>query len=275
MNNNRTIFQLGLLAAVLLALSTSLSAQPSQKDMEKMLKSAPWLDKESQKELETIYGWGKIQAQIDDSLAAIEKLARDSIRMERAKDSLSQRQKWLQTQLKNMTIVDKRRNPQISLMYRQYDTMVLICNQGRYGDSIIERQQKALLQCHRAENVLNHRYDKGDVEKAQKMMADEKKYVPEVAKDIENRLNRYEALTDNLRDALTRANKIRPEVDPTRADSRKIAYTKDFFEELGKYIDPVLVSPQGYPYLYGILSKAITEKIKDPSTDIKELIDQL
>jgi len=107
------------------------------------------------------------------------------------------------------------------------------------------------------------------------MIAYAKNYVQEVAEDIEYRLERYSTTTANLKDALTRANKIRPEVDPTRADSRKNYYTKEFFEELEKYIYPVILSPQEYPYLYEILSKAITEKRKDPSTDIKGLIDQL
>lgn len=236
-----------------------------------------WLGKESAKELNDIEKWQDVQRKYDASVAERDSLINVAKSLERNKGSLLNRQKALQNQLFGMQFDDKGKERPISQMYSMYDTTVLILHQGQYGDSSIENLQNALLVCHRAELVLGSKYNKKIVDEAMKTLKTVSRYLPQKSEELIHRLEQYGDMTANLHSALDSANAkpTRPDPDPDRSSHMKKKYTERFFSELEKHINPILLSPTQYPYLYNVLQEAISEKMKDPSIDVKEIISKL
>lgn len=236
-----------------------------------------WLGKESAKELNDIEKWQDVQRKYDASVAERDSLINVAKSLERNKGSLLNRQKALQNQLSGMQFDDKGKEKPISQMYSMYDTNVLILHQGQYGDSSIENLQNALLVCHRAELFLLSKYNKKRVGEVVRLIESVSRYIPKESEELIHRLEQYGAMTANLRTALDSANAkpCRPDPDPDRSAHMRNKYTERFFSELEKCLNPVLLSPTQYPYLYNVLQEAISEKMKDPSVDITEIIGKL
>ena len=267
-----------MVAAILLLAPTSLCGQHThagKTSLANMAKSATWLDKDAHQKLKNIAEWQEVKSRYDTSVSERDSMNRVSTNKEQKKGSVIKRQKALQDQLTFMQYTNKGESRQADYMYSQYDTPILQLHQGMFGSTEIEKTQDALLLCHKNEQVLHRKYNKMEVDKAREAIKTAKDVVPEVYSNLNDRLGQYATMSKNLRNALTTANEIRPEPDNTRSQHMVERYTKEFFAEIEKNLDPTLLDPVAYPYLYRILQKAIATKLKDPSKDIKELIDEL
>lgn len=264
---NYRLFIVGLAMLLSHNVSATLMAQNSN----------GWLGKESAKELDDIEKWQEVQRQYDASVAEKDSLSNVVKTLERNKGSLLNKQKALQNQLSGMQIDEKGKRKPISQMYTMYDTTILILHQGQYGDSSTENLQNALLVCHRAELVLVSKYNKKSVEEAIKTVGKVSRYLPKESEELMHRLEQYGVMNANLHTALDSANAkpCRPDPDPDRSSHMTKKFTERFFSELEKRINPAILSQTQYPYLYNVLQEAMTEKIIDPSNDIKDIIDKL
>lgn len=261
----RRLLILGITLGLSLNVQTTLLAQ----------NSSDWLGKELTNELNDIAKWQEVQFKYDTAEAGRDSLINVAQSLERHKETLLNKQKALQNQLSGMQFDDKKNVIPISQMHSMYDTSVLILHQGQYGDSTIENLQNALLVFNRAESALLSKYNKESVEEAQKTVGTVSCYIPNESEELVHRLEQYGTMTANLRLALDSANAQRPDPDPDRSVHMTKKYTERFFSELEKHINPVLLSPTQYPYLYNVLQEAISEKIKDPSNDITEIIGKI
>lgn len=255
--------------------SNSLNAQETQFKTESIAdlrKAVSWLDKQLFSELESISEWEIVKIQYNDSVAVRDSLqkvseVRDSIKMSIG-NQIKERQDILTAYFS--------KNFQSDYTNFQCDTTILLLHQGMYGDGTIEKKQEALLGYLRVKEILKTCYDSIAIDNARNMLKQQMSEVfPKEYSIIDYNIAQYGLLTENLRKALITANDIRPEPDASRSQHMIEKYKKEFFVEVSKTLDPVLLSPKIYPYLYGILNKAMEAKMEDPSNDIIELIGKL
>lgn len=253
------------------AVSYGQNVQLGKDSLDNLRKTTFWLDKQSFSDLDNIAKWEAIKAKHDVSVAQRDSLKKVIEEDDSIKVCLINRQKELHSIL--ATTFEASQSDQV---YLQCDTTTLLLHQGMYGDSILEIKQEALLIYFRIEKYLTVRYDTESVDSARDILKlHVAKDFPSEYAEIDRRLEQYVAMTKNLRDALASANEIRPKPDATRSQHMTDRYTKEFFAELSKILDSALLSPKSYPYLYGILNKAMEAKMDDPSNDIMELIEKL
>lgn len=241
--------------------------------IDSLANTSKWIDNDTKKELKAINGYQEIKVMYDQSLAQYDSLKRESERCDSIKNVLLCRQNELRNHLKS--IYSSGSKPKTFL---KCDTTLLIHHEGLYGDNETECQQKALLVYHRAEAVLSERYDKGRVEKAREALESVKTYLPDECAELDRRLEQYGARSDSLRSALKGADPL-DRLDPTKykdlASYSLENYTKQFIDKLAEKLYPELLVPSEYPYLYDILSKAMSVIMDDPRNDITELIEEL
>lgn len=235
-------------------------------------KKANWIDKQVFTELEKISKWETIKKQYNDSIVVRDSLQNKAEVADSIKKSIENKIKERQTLLANY-FAEVFQSVQKDFVC---DSTILSLHQGIYGDSILENKQAALLSYVRAKRLFNSAYDSIAVDNARNslraQMVDE---FSEAISTIDHYLEQYRDLTENLRKALMAANSIRPEPDPSRSQHMIEKYKKEFFAELSKILDPVILSPRIFPYLHSILNKAIEVKMDNPSNDIEELIGKL
>lgn len=240
--------------------------------LDDLRKKANWIDKQVFTELEKISKWEAIKKQYNDSIVVRDSLQNKAEVSDSIKKSVENRIKERQTLLAN----NLAKVFQSAQKVFPCDSTILSLHQGMYGDSILENKQVALFSYVRAKRLFNSAYDSIAVDNARNslkaQMTDE---FSEAFSTIDRYLEQYRDLTENLRKALMTANGIRPEPDASRSQHMIEKYKKEFFTELGKILDPVILSPNIYPYLHTILNKAMEVKKEDPSNDIKELIEKL
>lgn len=281
MKNNRgqkEILQSVIVVTILLFTPITLCGQHShtgKSSLDNVSKSATWLDKDAVQELKNIAEWQEVKSRHNASVSERDSMDRATTNKEQKKGSVIKRQKALQDQLSLMQYSNKGEPRPSDYMYSQYDTSILQLHHGLYGNPDVEKTQDALLLCHKYEQVLSNRYNKKAVDKAREAIKTAKDVIPEVYSNLDDRLRQYAAMSENLRNALNTANEIRPEPDATRSQHMVERYTKEFFAEIEKNLDAILLAPDVYPYLYKVLQKAIASKLDDPSNDIKKMIDEL
>lgn len=256
------------------AVSYGQNVQLGKDSLDNLRKTTAWLDKQSFSDLDNIAKWEAIKAKHDVSVAQRDSLKKVIEEDDSIKVCLINRQKELYSIL--ATTFVKRKASQSDQVHLQCDTTTLLLHQGMYGDSILEKKQEALLTYFRIEKYLTVRYNTESVDSARNILKSHvAKNFPSEYAEIDRRLEQYGTMTENLRNVLASANEIRPEPDATRSQHMTDRYKKEFFAELSKILNPALLSPKSYPYLYGILNKAMEAKMDDPSNDIMELIEKL
>lgn len=276
MSDMITIKRKTCISAMLIAfllLGTSANGQ-TKKTIDSLTKASTWIDKDTGKKLNALVEYQKIKVMHTESLVQYDKLESEFMKCDSIKNLFLNRQRELRKNL--VTIYSSRTKPKAERAYLNCDTTILIRHEGLYGDSATECVQKALLAYHRAELVLSERYDKGSVEKARELLEKAKAFLPEECAELDCRLEQYGALTECFRNALVEADTL-DRFEPTEElSSYSIKeYSEGFINKLAEKLNPVLLVPYEYPYLYGILTKAMSVIIDDPRKDITELIEEL
>ena len=262
-----------VMATAFLLLGTNAHGQ-TRKYIDSLANTTTWIDKETGKKLNAVVDYQELKAIHDASVAQHDSLKREFVSCESMKNVLISRQNELRKSL--ATIYSDRTKQNADRAYLKCDTTILIRHEGLYGDSIIECMQKALLAYHRAEHVLSERYDQGNVEKARESLEKAKAYLPEECAELDRRLEQYGALTEDLRNTLIKADTLdRFEPAEELSSSSINRYTERFVNKLAENMNPSLLVPCKYPYLYDILTKAMSVMMDDPRKEIAELIEEL
>lgn len=261
------------MAVALLSSTTRMSSQ-SVKVIDSLAKATTWIDNTSVKELKEISKCYLVKVKYDNSIAQRDSLKCELQRFDSIKSTLSNRQRELHNALS--TIFNGRTISQGGQMYSRCDTTILLRHQGLYGDSTVESMQEALFACRRAEGVLSVRFDNKNVDRARKAIESAKTILPREHAELDRRLEQYGMLTDSLRHALIIADTL-DKLNSTEelSSSSTERYTRRFFDKLAENVNPLLLSTSEYPYLYGILTKAMAIIMDDPRKSIAELIDEL
>lgn len=264
----------GLLMVLVLLLSVTRVNSQSIKSVDSLANATSWIDKSSVKELKAIIEGYEIKVKHRRSIAQRDSLKYELEISDSIKNALSSRQKEIQKVLS--TIFDRGDKPELEQKYLKCDTITLLRNQGLYGDSIVECMQEAMFAYHRAEGALLVGYDIENVQKARRTLELAKSFFPREYTELDRRLEQYGALTDSLRNALIKADTL-DRLNPVEelSSSSTERYTRRFFEKLAESLNPILLTSTEYPYLYGILTKAMATIWEDPRKEIKELIDKL
>lgn len=261
-----------LMAVVLVLLFFAPMTMQGQKSQDgNMAKAAPWLDKDAKNKLNEIEKWQQWEAgykeakiklkNLNDSIQRLEKERQLRVKMRNS------------TREKLATMLQQTLNNQ---SYAQYDLKILLLQKSHYGTEEIEQQATALLICREAEKVLNDKYHKGNVEKAMKKVEMVRNTIPlEVINNISRRLNKYETMNTDLKNALTFADTMMNTLSPTATKNTKKQYLKQFFKEVEERIDTEMLNPKEYPYLYKVLMEALNAKMSDPNSDIQSFINKL
>ena len=267
MNNIRRWHGL-LIALALLSSATRVNSQ-SIKSIENLEKATSWIDNTSVNELKAIAEWYEIKVKYENSVAQRDSLRFELGRCDSIKNALSNRQKEIQNVLSTIF------NGQVGQMHK-CDTTMLLRHKGLYCDSTFESMQDVLISCRRAEEVLFVKYDKESVDKARKTIELAKSIFPKEYAELDSRLEQYGALTESLRNALIKADTL-DRLSPTEelSSSSTERYTRRFFDKLAENLNPNLLVPSNYPYLYGVLTKAMAVVIDDPRKNIADLIVKL
>lgn len=259
---------------VVLAVFAMLFMQPASmlaqddETISNLAKSFPWLSKNAKSKLEAIEQWQQVKARYDEAVAERDSISTKTQNLEKKGNAIVSQLGDVKHKLSEL---GKNRNTKE--LYHILDTTVLMLHQGLNDDDF----QQSLMLCHRCERLLYERYDEKKVNRAISVLARVENNTKELYDDIFGRLKDYKKKTENLKSALTAANKegdVRPSPDPDRAESRTEDYKKSFFSELEKTIDTVLLDSDAYPYLHGVLQEAINRKMADPSDNIENLIDE-
>ena len=264
----------GLLMVLVLLSSVTTVRSQSIKSVDSLANATSWIDKASVKELKAIIEGYEIKVKHRRSIAQRDSLKYELEISDSIKNALSSRQREIQKILS--TIFDRGDKPELEQKYLKCDTITLLRNQGLYGDSIVECMQEAMFAYHRAEGALLVRYDIENVQKARRTLELAKSFFPIEYTELDRRLEKYGALTDSLRHALIIADTL-DKLNSTEelSSSSTERYTRRFFDKLAENVNPLLLSTSEYPYLYGILTKAMAIIMDDPRKSIAELIDEL
>lgn len=264
----------GLLMVLVLLSSVTTVRSQSIKSVDSLANATSWIDKASVKELKAIIEGYEIKVKHRRSIAQRDSLKYELEISDSIKNALSSRQREIQKVLS--TIFDRGDKPELEQKYLKCDTITLLRNQGLYGDSIVECMQEAMFAYHRAEGALLVRYDIENVQKARRTLELAKSFFPIEYTELDRRIEQYGALTDSLRHALIIADTL-DKLNSTEelSSSSTERYTRRFFDKLAENVNPLLLSTSEYPYLYGILTKAMAIIMDDPRKSIAELIDEL
>lgn len=173
--------------------------------------------------------------------------------------------------------------PNAKIMYDQCDVVTLNRHKGMLGNPDKEQQLAALLVCHQAEQALAKRYDEKTVKSARESLKNPQVVVKEVANDIDTRLRLYEDKTTNLKkalqdaaDTLTLSQKINIPKGKLTSKTKEMIVIR-FFDELEKGLDPDLLYPEKYPFLYQKLMesiKVLTDNKTETGEDLIQIINQ-
>lgn len=264
-----------LITTAVFLLSVSGAYSQTTQSIESLANVSSWIDKESAKKMKAIAEWQVVKARHDATVAQRDSLKEEKRKCEDTRNKLTSRQEGLQRNLSALFSGGKGNKE--NKMFSQCDTTILSFHQGLYGDSVLDNKQKALLACLRAEQVLSVPYDKEAVDKSLETLDLAKTHFPNESAQLYHRIQQYGAMTENLRQALTVAvntlDKFELDKDPAVATIKMC--TEKSINKLGEELNPILLDPNGYPYLYDILTKAIATIMEDPRKSIVEQIDKL
>lgn len=262
------------IATTILLMSASGAYSQNAQSIDSIAKVSSWIDKDLTEKMKANAEWQGVKAQYDASNAELHRLEVEKRTCEERKNELINRQKELQRNLS--ALVSGGKGKQENKMFSPCDTTILLFHQGLYGDSVLENRQKVLVACLRAERVLSVPYDEEAVGKSLKILESAKKYFPEESSKLSDRIQQYGEMTETLRQALTAADTLdKLDLDKELVETIRERYAKRFMDKLEEKLDPQLLNPNDYPYLYGILTKALATIMEDPRKSISELIDKL
>lgn len=239
---------------------TSMVSHGQDMELKGRVKALIWLDEGSKNDLQQIIAYLEIKTKQDSLQSELDslkkKICRDSLKKVDLSTRQDEKQKLLDEYLNVIT------------SEQMTDISVLELHRRICPDSVSDNRYRGIL--------LGERFlaDRFNAESREEALDGLKDIDPSIVGTLIRRIEQYESMTNSLRETLEKGNEKKPEVNPERNKSSVERYQKLFFDELDS-LNPILLVPDEYPYLYGILMKAIEEKIKDPSNDIKEWIEKL
>ena len=144
---------------------------------------------------------------------------------------------------------------------------------------LLWQKQETLLSRQKVDRVLSTRYDKESVEAARESLQDLKNSFGSDYKDMDSRLEMYGSLSEELRRCLSAVDDLRfvqglKQVE-SLSEHQKEKFIKEDFTKFSELVPAVLLDSRAYPYLHGILEKALKVKLNNPSDGLQDLIDQL
>lgn len=270
--SNCLVIRVMVVLACVVLLPTWLCGQDT-----KNVKSAPAQGEWSESKLKDA---GKQLKEVNEWQAEIDKYEKEKARLDSLKtvagsrktklDSLNDQLKDTQNSLQAL-FADRKGLDWFKQMYQRYDTTLLLQVQERLGDDNAELIVKELLTCHRAETLLSVPYDEHRVDEAINNLGKmDGKGKGGLNNEISSRLRHYSEMAENLRSTLETAQEVST-CGKKEGNTRKTECRNDFLKALDK-LDQELLNPKAYPYLHGLLVKAVELKLDDPSNDINEII---
>ena len=233
-----------------------------------ILEQASWMDNSSKKKMKDISKWQEQKGEYTKAAIRRDSLEKVSKNLEARQKELTNQQKNIQNQYSGIT-----KGKSAKELYEMYDTTMLLLHKTMCDNDTID----ALIACHRAEALLSQKYDsrKTNMALSEMQKSNAKTLLPDIAKNINDRLNNYKQNCDKLRTTLKTINDKLPKVNANFSESAKERYIIDFAEQMETNINISLLSPYDYPYLYNIIVEAIKTKKEDPSNNLDNIIKKI
>lgn len=271
-NRQSVLLQIVVIWLIIIVIPQTAHSQnvKTDKDSKKnMFQKVAWLDNKLNEELDDITKWYIY----DMTIAECDSLNNVVLNTEKKRDKhANQLQEWQ----KQLAAIYMCKGQTIGPSYSQCDTQILLLQEGMYGDTAVDRQQTTLLTCRRIEDILARRYNAEVIKDAREMLASIDDQLPNEYSDLDERLEQYSSMRENLKTALSEANnRYLLNISDSLSQMSIDRYTERFFDKLEESLNRSLLTPNDYPYLYGILNKAMQMIMDDPRNDISKLIEEL
>lgn len=278
MIHHRIKLTMALLASLSASAATAFGQNPTHNyDIDKTISNATWLDKDAAKKLKDVVVWQNIEKIYNDTVSSLQWWQKELRNAYDKKSRTDEMAKSFQLQLFSMQY-DGEKKRSDEQMFDDYDRSILLLHQGVYGNDFVERQQQALLICHKAESALFDKYSEASVNNALYELGAVKDILPSVCNDIIIRLKNYKTMTNVLKTMLEEAEKTnKDQLSNDLPDISLERFTRDYFKVLQNRLsnNPSLLDPHQYPYLYAILKEVMMTKLDDRRNNIDNLINKL